>query len=213
VNFKVISALAAGLGFLSAAPAFAAVVTVDFDGVGSFAGVQEYYNGGTDWDGNSGPNYGVSFAADVLGLSNGDDPTGPFYSNAPSPAGVMFVAGAEGAMNVAAGFVGTASFSYSLDQATTVNIYSGLNGTGDILGSFELAANSSNGGCSGPYCFWSVASVDFAGLAHSIQFANGANIGGFDNVTVNAVPLPAAAWLLASALGGMGVFSRRKRAA
>ncbi len=34
----------------------------------------------------------------------------------------------------------------------------------------------------------------------------------FDNVSVNAVPLPAAGWLLMSALGGIGAWSRRRRA-
>jgi hypothetical protein len=34
----------------------------------------------------------------------------------------------------------------------------------------------------------------------------------YDNVTVSSVPLPAAAWLMFSALGGLGTIARRKRA-
>lgn len=36
---------------------------------------------------------------------------------------------------------------------------------------------------------------------------------GWHELTVSAVPVPAAVWLLASALGGMGVFGRRRKAA
>jgi hypothetical protein len=218
VNLKLISALAAGMGLMSAAPAFAETVTLDFEGVSSQTWIADYYNGGQDGAGASGPNYGVSFGLDALGLRN-DDGLGPYYTKALSADGVMWVPSfedrpSEAVMNVAAGFVGTASFNYSLSGPATVNIYSGLNGTGDILGTFDLAGNAQQDGCSDTsFCFWSLASADFAGVAHSIQFSSTAGLGGFDDVTVNAVPLPAAAWLLVSALGGMGVFSRRKRAA
>ncbi len=36
---------------------------------------------------------------------------------------------------------------------------------------------------------------------------------GLDNASVTPIPLPAAAWLLLSGLGGFGVFARKKRAA
>jgi hypothetical protein len=96
---------------------------------------------------------------------------------------------------------------------TTITAWSGLNGTGTQLASITLDPNSTNGGCtSSAYCFWSTASLAWGGLAQSIQFGDAALKGGFDDITVNPVPLPAAGWLLMSALGGIGAW-RRKRAA
>lgn len=46
----------------------------------------------------------------------------------------------------------------------------------------------------------------------NLSWDNSLASAGFD-VEVNAVPLPAAGWLLVSALGGMGYLSRRRKAA
>ena len=210
MNLKLISALAAGALF--AAPTFAATVTVDFEGVGSFSSIDGYYNGGTDTSGGHGPNLGLSFGLDALGLSN--DELGPYYSNAPTPGTVMAPVGSDAALSAVIGFTGQASFYYSASANTTVSAYSGLNGTGELLGTVQLLANATNGGCTdSPYCFWSLATLDFTGVAHSIQFGSAANVAGFDNVSLAPVPLPAAAWLMMSALGGVGAWARRKRAA
>jgi len=205
VNFKIIAALAAGV--LCAAPAFSASVTLDFEGASSFQSIDGFYNGGVDGGGASGANYGVLFGGDSLGLSN--DELGPYFSNAPTPGSIMTAVGLDAAMNVASGFAGTASFFYSSTEATTVGIFSGLNGTGDLLGTFSLLANSGNG-CDGPLCHWDQASVNFTGLARSIQFGNAAGVAGFDNVSVAPVPLPAAIWLLGSSLLGLAGIRRRK---
>ena len=209
MSFKLISVFAAGL--LSAAPAFAANVTVDFDDLSGYGtSITNHYSA-----------QGITFGADALTASN--DELGPYFSNSPSgPAGsVMFAFGSNAAMNVASGFTGTVSFYYSALVDTVVSVYSGLNGTGTQLYTFNLAANTSS--CSVPAaCNWDVASVDLGGVAQSIQFGtafisdvNDPHYGStavFDNVTVAPVPLPAAGWLLFSALGGFGAMARRKRA-
>ena len=71
---RFIAALAAGL--FSAAPAFAAVVTIDFEGPASFESVGEYYS-----------SLGVVFGPDALALRNDD--FGPYFSGAPSPLDVL----------------------------------------------------------------------------------------------------------------------------
>ncbi len=114
---------------------------------------------------------------------------------------------------MANGFAGTLSFSYSSAAATSIRLFSGLDGTGDLLSTIELDQNANNGGCaSSVLCFWDTVSLEFGGIARSITFGDAVEVAGFDNVTVNAVPLPAAGWLLMSALGGIGAWSRRRRA-
>ncbi len=206
MKLKLISALAAGL--LSAAPAFS--LTLDFQDVGAYNFVQEYYNGGTNDAGLTGTNYGVSFGLDILGMTNDEFFT--YYDNAPNP-GAIAAVGADGALNVAAGFTGNVSFSYTATAATTVTVFSGLNGTGIELGTFNLAAT--NGACSEelPFCSWDIAALSLAGTAHSIQFGGTTGVAGFDNITIAPVPVPAAGWLMLSALGGVGALARRKQKA
>lgn len=204
MKLKLISALAVGL--LSAAPAFS--LTLDFQDVGGYNFIQEYYNGGTNDVGLTGPNYGISFGLDVLGMTN--DQYFSYYDNAPNP-GAIAAVGADGALSVAAGFSGAVSFSYSATANTTVTLFSGLNGTGVELATFNLAAT--NGACSEelPFCSWNLASLNIAGVAHSIQFGGSAGVAGFDNITIAPVPVPAAGWLMLSALGGLGMARRNRK--
>jgi hypothetical protein len=204
VKLKLISALAASL--LSAAPAFS--LTLDFQDVGGYNFVGEYYNGGTNDVGATGPNYGVSFGGDILGMTNDEFFT--YYTNEENP-GAIAAVGSNAAMNVANGFTGEVWFNYSATAATTVTVWSGLNGTGTLLGTFDLAAT--NDACTEvSFCNWGLGQLNLAGVAHSIQFGDSVGVAGFDNVTVNQVPVPAAAWLMMSALGGLGLARRNKKA-
>jgi hypothetical protein len=208
VNLKLISALAAGF---FAAPAFAAPVTLDFEGTSSFSSIADFYNGGADGNGASGTNFGASFGLDALALQN--DVLGPYFSNAPSGSTIMTAVGPDAALNVAEGFANAISFSYSSLAATTVSLFSGLNGTGDLLGTISLDANAQNGGCAdSPLCYWGSTTFLFSGIAKSIQFGSAANVAGFDNVAFAPVPVPAAGWLLMSGLGLVAGWRRRKHA-
>jgi len=206
VKLKLISALVAGL--LSTAPAFSA--TLDFQGAGAYNFIQDYYNGGTNDAGASGTNFGISFGPDALALDNDDFFT--YYSNSPN-AGILAAVGEQAALNVATGFSGAVSFWYSASENTAVTIFSGLNGTGDVLGTFNLLANAQNGCSDTLYCHWDFASLTLSGVARSIQFGGSAGVAGFDNISVAPVPLPAAGWAMLSALGGLGAIRRRQRAA
>lgn len=83
---------------------------------------------------------------------------------------------------------GDAAFFYSspLSVLGAVRAYSGLNGTGALLGSFDLLANAS-----GAYDMWTQATLAFAGTAHSFDFTGSANVVGFDNISATA-PVPRA---------------------
>ena len=212
VNFKLAAGLLAG-GLLMAAPAFSA--TIDFEGVANgFGSIADYYNGGQDipvsGPASSGPNLGVHFGLDLGAFS---DPDHFNFANDPAPGtSAMAVAGSGGDYAMTTSFgMRQLSFLYSAtaDTSVTVSFNTGPSQT------YALAANSS--GCdivNGPaFCVWGVTSLDLGDrFATGVDFGATSGLAAFDNVSVSAVPLPAAAWLLMSALGGLGVI-RRKRAA
>ena len=173
-------ALAAGL--LAVSLAQAGLLLVDFETPSGFASIQEHYNGGTDSNGAGGANLGVSFTA----------------------------ADADSTMNVAGGFGTGLFFSYSSSQAVlqAVSVWSGLNGTGALLASFDLAANAQAGGCTDTaFCNFDRMTQYFSGTAQSVTFGAAGTTAAFDNI--GAVPEPRSALLVALALGG--VFLARRR--
>lgn len=215
MKLKLMSVIAAGL--LSAAPSFASTVTLDFEGISSYGSINNFYNGGTDIPANntttpaSGINYGISFGGDALAFSNDEFTTN--YSHAPTNGTIMTAVGSDAALNFANGFTGPVSFFYSSTAESQVQVFSGLNGSGTVLGTFSLLSNAQSGCDDTQFCHWDLASLNIDGVAQSIQFGTTTYTAGFDNVTVNAVPLPAAGWAMFSALGGLGALIRRKRAA
>ncbi|UCV07563.1 PEP-CTERM sorting domain-containing protein [Dechloromonas denitrificans] len=196
MKLNLISALVAGL--FVAAPAFSAnnSITLDFEGPASFDSIGDYYSG-----------LGVNFGLDALAFQQADMVD---FSNLPSGTGVMSAVGADAALNFAAGF-SSASFYYSSSEAATVGVYSGLNGTGTLLGSFILSNNATLGCSNSAFCNWTQSSLAFNGVAHSIAFGEATYVAGFDNVTVAAVPEPSEALMLALGLGFVSQVVRRVR--
>lgn len=197
---------------LSATLAHANVpLLLDFETPTSFASVAEYYNGGTDSAGATGPALGVSFGLDALTVRN-DDGAGPYFSNAPSPVGALAPVGVDATMNVGVGFVDSISFHYASTQfvAQGVNVYAGLNGTGDLLASFNLVSNARRGCSDTPYCRFDQLTSSFAGVAHSVTFGNATGVAGFDNVSITAVPEPTTVLLMS--LGVAALLLGRRRA-
>ncbi len=211
MNLKVVAGILAA-GLCAAAPAFSA--TIDFEGVaGGYGSIADYYNGGFDIPAigtpGSGPNLGVHFGLDLIAV---DDPGQFNTSNLPSGTSAMGVGGSGGdySMTVAAG-IQQLSFFYSATSDTSVTL-SFVGGASQL---YTLLANTGACDVSGPaFCNWTSMSLDLGGrIATGVDFAATSGLAAFDNVSVSAVPLPAAALLLPFGLAAIGGAARRRKTA
>lgn len=188
-------------GVASATP-----VTMNFDGMGVPEYVDNFYNGGCSTIAGlipatcGGPNYGVVWSGAIT--ANRLAPTPP------SPPNFMAYAdGVSATMNISAGFNdGGFSFAY-YGGGPTVEVFSGVNGTGSLLASQTLASSL----CGLSFC-WTSYDLDFPGIAESVTFGG---TGVFDNITFNkattGVPEPGGLGLFAAGLLLMGVFAGVRR--
>jgi hypothetical protein len=167
-------------------------VVLDFEGIGDQIAVQEFYNGGTDGVGHQGPNYGISFGGNALGIIDVDAGGTGNFANEPSPSTVLFFLSGSGVfMNVPNGFYTGFSFYYSSNGQASVSVHDGLNGTGNLLATLNLNANfnqNCTGDPNGAYCHWDRIGVNFNGTARSVNFGGTANYVGFDNITLDETP-------------------------
>lgn len=221
---KVAFALASTLLVAAALPASAQ--TLNFEGLNGNGQelILDYYNGGTGSLGSTGgPNYGITFSNNAIACSG--QPGGSCNSAAIPGDGnlLFFLSGSASTMNVAGGFDTGFSFFYSaVNNPAFINVYSGLDGTGTLLATLNLALTP-NGtgipGCSGTnFCPYSAAGVSFSGTALSVDFGGAANQVAFAQITLNSVtpgtgPVPEpATW--AMMIGGfalVGASMRRAR--
>ncbi len=191
---KLIPILAAVASIFAASSASAAYVTANFDGVASFSAVGSAYAAS-----------GLVFDTEAIAV-DGTDTTLVTPFTAHSGTNAMFSPYTATVMNVADGFVGDVSFWYSsITGSTTVSVFDGLDATGTVLSTFTLVSNST------AYELFSLASQSFSGVGYSISFGGNDGQIAYDDVTVNAVPLPAAALLFPLGAAALGLSARRKR--
>lgn len=210
-----------GLAFLAGGVANADVIVLDFEGLDDQEAINDFYNGGTSQNGNSGVNYGVAFSPNTLSIIDADaGGTGNFGGEPSADTVMFFLTGESAIMNVAAGFEVGFSFFYSaINNAGSVDVFSGIDGTGDLLASLDIPTTPSDGGDpSGDFSPFFAIGVAFDGIAQSVSFAGVQNQIGFDNITfgsdrpiiVNPVSAPVTFALFGLALTGLTI-SRRKK--
>lgn len=203
----------AALATVASGPAFATSFLVDFEKNWDYLNgdVNGYYSGGTAADSSTGTNLGVSFSG-VSGLSNNSPFT--YYSGAPSMLGVAYAYDVA-FMNVAAGVNRGLAFFYSspVDIIGAVQAYSGLNGTGTLLGSFDLTATGGSFNSDGSYAYdaWKRVTFSFGGTAQSFDLTASANQVVFDNIgTVPELDAGGATGALVLLAGILSLISERR---
>jgi hypothetical protein len=190
--------------FTMSAPATAATnFLIDFERSWSYGDVVD----------NTYASSGVTFT-NVLGLSNNDGlgnlVNGDYYANAPTPVGVAYsqldgIINSTSFMNVAGGVTTGLNFYYSSPTAiaNAVRAYSGLDGTGTLLGSFSMNATDPS------YSVWAQGTLSFSGTALSFDLTPSANIAAFDNIS--PVPEVHEYAMMLAGLGVIALFSKRRK--
>ena len=180
-----ISALMAGF----ALPAFAQS-TITFEGLRDGESINQFYNGGTGGSGSGpGANYGISFSPNALAVIDLDAGGSGNIGGEPSPDTAMYFRSGTAVMNVAAGFTTGFSFYYTaVNSPSSVTVYDGLNGTGNVLATLALPVTPYNGAPdpNGIFSPFVPIGVSFAGTARSVDFGGTVNQVAFDNITIGS---------------------------
>jgi hypothetical protein len=170
------SLLAASLAGSQASP----ITFMDFEGVGDYTTIGDYYNG------SPGPAYGVSFSPNAVTFVDSDIGGSGDFGGEPSPDTIMvFIDGQPGTMNVPAGFSGGFSFFYTAIFTGNVDVWSSTDGTGALLAHLDFPETEPG---SGPNTHWVPIGVDFAGVAQSVTFNGDDELfdAVFDNFTLGS---------------------------
>ncbi|OUL20770.1 hypothetical protein BV372_32585 [Nostoc sp. T09] len=200
-------------GTMSIGQAQAAVVTLDFEGVGNLSPVGNFYN--TDPH-----DFDITFSPNALGLVDQDAGGSGNIGGEPSPSTVLFfLDGPAATLNALKGFSTGFSFFYSaINNPGFIKVYDGLNATGNILATLNLPTTPFNGAPdpTGQFSPLLPIGVSFSGIAKSVDFGGTVNQIVFDNITFgSATPgstVPEPITILGTlTAAGFGVALRRKQ--
>lgn len=228
-SMKLVAAVAI-LVVATAISAGADIIDLTFEGVAAtypsgYPQVLNFYNGGTSSDGMTGPNYGISFPDNALAICL--NTPGNYCSNTSrgglgdpnsQKGALFFLEGGSTFLDIAAGFTTGFSFNYvAINTGGSINVWSGLDGTGSLLATLDLTTTSS--ACDfaiyeAGFCPFFPIGVAFGGTAQSIEFVGVANQIVFDDVTFGSVtpgvPEPSTLLLFGTGLVGAAGAIRRK---
>ncbi len=211
----------------------ASTIDLTFEGIAPYPNgnnvlIENFYNGGTSSIGTSGTNYGISFPDNALLICLNTLST--FCSNTSrggqgdpnsQQGALFFLSGSSTFLDDPAGFTTGFSFNYTaINVGGSIQVYSGLDGTGTLLASLDLPTTTS-GPCIGygaGFCPFSPIGVSFSGTAESIDFGGVANQIVFDDVTFGSVnpgpgpnaPEPSSLAIFGSGILGLAGLLRRK---
>jgi hypothetical protein len=171
--------LAAAVGLTRPAAVAAEWVLMNFEGVGDYASVDDYYG---SYDG--GPLYGIVFDG-AQGIVHGGATT--LTDKEPSFPTVVSFSLAYGGhyLTTKNGFTGL-SFEYASQASLTVSVYDGADKSGNILASATLPATDLDGGL---VDVWTNFTLSFSGLAKSAAFPQHYSFFA-DDIWVQLVPPP-----------------------
>jgi hypothetical protein len=192
--------LALALEFAAADARAAIILSFDEPQLVDNDAISQFYNGGTTFLGiDGGPDYGVSFTLNARNRTQDvlvGDYTVPGYLELKSDT-AREGEGIRMTMDAAGGFVSRLDFSYAtIDSVGQLQVFSGLDGTGDVLATLSLPITSSQ---SGPGVFVAD-SLSFSGVGRSLVFAGGNKQLAIDDLALTpVVPEPPTGRLLALA--------------
>ena len=157
--------------------------TLDFIGLLQNEGVAAFYDGGLGSRGSGpGPQFGANFDAN----------TQTYYtyngSGSPNP-GVVSTFLSEDMVMTLDEPISSLSFFFTSRVGVTVRAYSGVNGTGTVVGTTTFNANTS-GPWGNVYNTWQPLSWNWASPARSIKFTGPANFWAIDKVRYEISPPP-----------------------
>jgi len=158
-------------GFALFALFFSALSVAQTKAIVTFAHLKDLEYIGNFYDGGAGPNLGLQFTANAQAIISASQGGSGNFINNPGKSPVMFFQTGQNVTMTATNGIQTGLwFYYSALQPGAATVYSGPNGTGNILASITLTPN--NSGCTTyKLCVWSPVGVPLSATAGSISFA------------------------------------------